>query len=71
MINSDDKQISVLIRNLYDDDQQVRILAINQLGEIGDELCLKELREKLKFLTNEHRALVIAVAKLKMKLGVR
>jgi HEAT repeat protein len=71
MITNNDEQINLLIHQLADEDDNVRIRAINELGEIGDELCLKELREKLKYLTNEHQALIIAVSKLKKKLGIR
>ncbi|HLO61177.1 MAG TPA: hypothetical protein VK179_20675 [Bacteroidales bacterium] len=65
-----DDEIGKIIRQLDAERQQLRIKAINELGEIGDELCLKELRERLKILTLEHKALVIAVAKLKKKLGI-
>lgn len=71
MIQSDDQQINNFLRQLDDDDQEIRIRAINQLGESGDELCLKELRERLKDLTKEHQALIIAVAKLKRELGIK
>jgi hypothetical protein len=63
-------KISSCIRNLDHESQHIRIKAINELGEIGDELCLKELRERLKIMTMEHKALVIAVAKLKKKFGI-
>jgi hypothetical protein len=65
-----DDKISSCIRNLDHEWQNIRINAINELGEIGDELCLKELTERLKILTLEHKALVIAVAKLKKKFGI-
>lgn len=71
MIQSDDQQINNFLRQLDDDDQEIRIRAIKQLGESGDELCLKELRERLKDLTKEHQALIIAVAKLKRELGIK
>jgi HEAT repeat protein len=67
----DDQLISKYIRELYDEDNEVRINAINQLGESGDEQCLKELRERLKSLSNEHLALIIAVGKLKKELGIK
>jgi len=37
----DDQQINYYLRQIYDDDQEVRLNAINQLGESGDELCLQ------------------------------
>jgi hypothetical protein len=67
----EDQTINYYLHQLEDDDQEVRINAINQLGETGDVLCLKELRERLKFITREHQALIIAVAKLKRELGIK
>jgi HEAT repeat protein len=67
----DDQLISKSIRELDDEYQEVRINAINQLGESGDELCLKELRARLKTISNEHLALIIAVGKLKKELGIK
>jgi HEAT repeat protein len=67
----DDQLISKCIRGLDDEDQEVRINAINRLGESGDELCLKELRARLKTISNEHLALIIAVGKLKKELGIK
>lgn len=67
----EDKQINDCLHNLSSEDQRMRIAAINKLGDIGDELCLKELREQLKELSVEHQALIIAVGKLKRKLGIK
>jgi hypothetical protein len=71
MSDSNDQKINSFIRKLYNEDQGIRINAITQLGEIGDELCLKELRERLKYITKEHQALIIAVGKLKKELGIK
>jgi HEAT repeat protein len=67
----DDQLINKYIRELDDENPGIRINAINQLGEAGDELCLKELRERLKSISKEHLALVIAVGKLKKELGIK
>jgi len=67
----EDARINTFIQNLYNQDQKIRIDAINQLGDIGDELCLKELREQLKYSNEEYRAYIIAIGKLKKKLGIR
>ena len=66
-----DQLINRYLRQLYDDDQTLRIEAIKRLGEIGDEICLKELREQLKFISREHQALIIAVGKLKKELNIK
>ena len=65
-----DRQINRYLRELYDEDQEIRMNAINHLGEIGDELCLMELREQLKNVSMEQQALTEAVGKLKQALGI-
>ena len=67
----DDQLINIYIRQLDDADIEVRIDAINQLGETGDEVRLKELRKRLKEMSKEHQALIIAVGKLKKSLGIK
>jgi len=67
----DDESINIFLRQLDDEDPAVRINAINQLGETGDELCLQELRKRLKEISPEHQALIIAVGKLKKSLGIK
>jgi len=67
----DDQLINRFLRQLDDEDPEVRINAINKLGETGDELCLKELRGRLKNISSEHQALIIAVGKLKKSLGLK
>ena len=71
MISVNEPDIDKLLRQLYDDNDNVRIKAINKLGDIGDELCLKDLRERLRLVNEEHMALIVAVGKLKRKLGVK
>lgn len=71
MINANDQQINFYIRKLDDENQAIRIDAITQLGEIGDELCLKELRERLKYFSKEYQALILAIGKLKKILDVK
>jgi HEAT repeat protein len=66
-----DQIINKWLRELDDEDQEVRINAINQLGDTGDEQCLKELRERLKDASKEHMALIIAIGKLKKELGIK
>jgi hypothetical protein len=67
----DDHLISKYIRELDDENQKIRINAISQLGDSEDELCLKELRERLKNINQEHIALIIAVGKLKKSTGIK
>jgi len=66
-----DYQLNKYLGQLDDIDQDNRIRAIDFLGNSGDELCLKELRERLKYINREHQALIIAVGKLKKNLGVK
>jgi len=72
MINNlEEADVNHCLRDLFDENQEIRINAINQLGEVGDELCLQELRDQLKFINIEHQALIIAIDKLKQKLGIK
>jgi hypothetical protein len=67
----DDSLINKCLKEIDDEDRNVRINAINILGDSCDELILAELRVRLKEMTPEHQALIIAVAKLKKDLGIK
>jgi HEAT repeat protein len=67
----DDQFINKFLRSLDSEDPEIRINAINQLGDSGDELCLKELRKRLKDISKEHQALIIAVGNLKKDLCIK
>jgi HEAT repeat protein len=71
MGNYEDRQINDYLQRLDDEDQDIRLDAIHHLGETGDVLCLKELRERLKYLSKEHLALIMAIGKLKADLGIK
>lgn len=64
-------QTSDLLAMLASDNLDERVTAIEALGEIGDERALKMLRERLALVSKEHHALVVAVGKMKRKLGVK
>lgn len=65
------KQIGELLEMFTSDDLDERLTAIEVLGEIGDEEALRALRERMAIVAKEHHALVIAIGKLKRKLGVK
>ena len=65
------EQIRELLEMLAGDDLGDRLTAIQVLGEIGDEEALKILRERLALVNEEITALIVAVGKLKRKLGVK
>lgn len=67
----EDHLINNYLRQLDDEDMEVRINAINHLGDSSDILCLQELRKRLKEDTREHLALITAVEKLKKSLGIK
>ena len=62
------EQIGELLEMFTSDDLNERLTAIEVLGEIGDE---EALRERMAIVAKEHHALVIAIGKLKRKLGVK
>jgi len=65
------EQIRELLEMLAGDDLDDRLTAIQVLGEIGDEEALKILRERLALVNEEITALIVAVGKLKRRLGVK
>ena len=65
------EQIRELLEMLAGNDLEDRLTAIQVLGEIGDEEALKILRERLAVVNEEITALIVAVGKLKRRLGVK
>lgn len=65
------EQIKDLLEMLDSADLDHRLTAIQVLGEIGDEEALKILRERLALVNEEITALIVAVGKLKRRLGVK
>ena len=65
------KKLEILIRQLDSDDLRKRIKAIEILGEIGDELCLSELRSRMQSIHDEYQAMIISIGKLKKHLKVK
>jgi HEAT repeat protein len=65
------EQVGELLEMLAGDDLDDRLTAIQVLGEIGDEEALKILRERLAVVNEEITALIVAVGKLKRRLGVK
>lgn len=58
-----------LLDMLASDDLEDRLMAIEVLGETGDEEALSLLRQRLTLVNRELGALVSAVGKLKHRLG--
>jgi hypothetical protein len=64
-------QRSELLAMLHSDDLDDRLWSSQILGEVGDEEALKALRERMALVNEELCALVVAVGKLKKRLGVK
>ena len=64
-------QIPSLLELLESERLDDRLMAIQILGEIGDEKALEALRQRMKLVNQELVSLVTAVGKLKKKLGVK
>ena len=71
MASNDPETLRELMRLLKSDDLKDRMLAIQALGEIGDEAALRALRERMAPVNEELGALVVAAGKLKRSLGVK
>ena len=65
------KQIEQLAQMLDSGNLEQRVTAIETLGEIGDAAMLRRLRERLALVGKEHHALIVAVGKLKRRLGAK
>jgi HEAT repeat protein len=64
-------QIGDLLAMFDSDNLDERVTAIEALGEIGDARALRLLRERLALVGKEHYVLIVAVGKLKRRLGVK
>lgn len=69
--SSQEQELPRLLRQLDSDDMHKRINAIEALGDVGDDICLQELRIRMKLLHDEYQAFIVAVGKLKKRLGVK
>jgi HEAT repeat protein len=65
------EQIAELLAMLASENLTERLTAIEVLGEIGDTEALAALRAQMRPLYEEYHALVVAVGKLKKKLGAK
>ena len=63
--------ISELLKILNSKNINDRVMAIRILGETGDELALEQLRKRMGGVSKEMEALIIAIGKLKRRLGVK
>ncbi len=68
---SPEEQLAELLVMLESESRQERLTAIRALGEIGDLTALQKLRERLGPVNRELQELIIAVGKLKKRLGVK
>jgi HEAT repeat protein len=68
---SESEQLERLLESLHSPDPDERLMAIEILGEIGDEHTLATLREYMEPVNRELYALIVAVGNLKRKLGVK
>jgi len=66
-----EEQLAELLVMLESDSLRERLTAIRALGEIGNLAALQKLRERLGPVNQELQELVIAVGKLKKRLGVK
>ncbi len=52
-------------------EREERLLGIHLLGEQGDLAALEKLREHMQLVNRELLELILAVGKLKVKLGIK
>ena len=68
---NNNNQMNKLLAMLDSDNLDDRLVAIRILGDQGDQQTLSRLREKLPLVSKEMEVLIIAIGKLKRRLGVK
>jgi len=63
------QQVDELMKMLESRNLDERMMAIELLGEVGDQRALKALRVRMTPVNQELAALITAVGKLKRRLG--
>ena len=61
--------LAVLLEQLESPDRQTRLEAIEALSQQGDEAALEAMRERLRLVSREHQALIIAIGTLRWRLS--
>ncbi len=64
-----DEELSELLAQLESPDRETRLAAIERLTRVGDELALEAMRDRLRRVSREHQALIIAIGTLRWRLS--
>ena len=61
--------LETLLAKLESTDRATRMEAIDELSRVGDEEALEALRDRLRFVSREHQALIISIGTLRWRLS--
>lgn len=61
--------LAQLLERLESPDRQTRLDAIDTLSSRGDEAALEAMRDRLRRVSREHQALIIAIGTLRWRLS--
>ncbi|MFN2104675.1 MAG: hypothetical protein ACK2U5_24565 [Candidatus Promineifilaceae bacterium] len=58
-----------LLLMLESPDRDTRMVAIDELSRVGDEIALEAMRDRLRRVSREHQALIISIGTLRWRLS--
>ncbi|MEJ2752361.1 MAG: HEAT repeat domain-containing protein [Chloroflexota bacterium] len=58
-----------LLLMLESPDRNTRMVAIDELSRVGDEIALEAMRDRLRRVSREHQALIISIGTLRWRLS--
>jgi HEAT repeat protein len=64
-----DIDLGILLAKLESSERATRMEAIDELSRVGDEEALEALRDRLRFVSREHQALIISIGTLRWRLS--
>ena len=61
--------LEILLAKLESPDRATRLEAIDALSRVGDEEAMEAMRDRLRFVSREHQALIISIGTLRWRLS--
>lgn len=61
--------LEILLAKLESPDRATRLGAIDALSRVGDEEAMEAMRDRLRFVSREHQALIISIGTLRWRLS--
>ena len=68
-IPQNELDLEILLAKLESPDRATRLEAIDALSRVGDEEAMEAMRDRLRFVSREHQALIISIGTLRWRLS--